>query len=129
VINIESYSHFCIKQLPLISGQLKKARKILPLITVNLTSIKRSRSAIPRSQRVIFIVFACIERSLCLTEIVVVCSKCIVVWPASKQFCSFFSSIPRGIKRFVDNSSDDRSLVSFLGLLTCIKQSVTHSQG
>ena len=50
---------------PLLSGQLSKSRKLLPLITVILTSIKRSRSHFTKSQQAVSIVLTCIKRSLC----------------------------------------------------------------
>ena len=49
---------------PLLSGQLSKSRKLLPLITVNLTSIKRSRSPFAKSRRAVSIVLTCIRRLL-----------------------------------------------------------------
>ena len=48
---------------PLLSGQLSKSRKLLPLITVTLTSIKRSPFA--KSRRAVSIVLTCIKRPLC----------------------------------------------------------------
>ena len=50
---------------PLFSGQLSKSRKLLPLITVILTSIKRSRSPFAKSRRAVSIVLTCIKRPLC----------------------------------------------------------------
>ena len=50
---------------PLLSGQLSKSRKLLPLITVILTSIKRSRSPFAKSRRAVSIVLTCIKRPLC----------------------------------------------------------------
>ena len=50
---------------PLLSGQLSKSRKLLPLITVILTSIKRSRSPFTKSRRAVSIVLTCTKRSLC----------------------------------------------------------------
>ena len=45
---------------PLLSGQLSKSRKLLLLITVILTSIKRSRSPFTKSQQAVSIVLTCI---------------------------------------------------------------------
>ena len=50
---------------PLLSGQLSKSRKLLPLITVILTSIKRSRSPFAKFRRAVSIVLTCIKRPLC----------------------------------------------------------------
>ena len=54
---------------PLLSGQLSKSRKLLPLITVILTSINRSRSPFAKSRRAVSIVLTCIKLWLCETGI------------------------------------------------------------
>ena len=70
VINI-SISRFTVITVepvlsgPVLSGQLSKSRKLLPLITVILTSIKRSRSPFAKSRRAVSVVLTCIKWPLC----------------------------------------------------------------
>ena len=49
----------------LLSSELSKSRKLLPLIALILTSIKWSRSPFAKSWRAVPIVLTCIKQSLC----------------------------------------------------------------
>ena len=43
---------------PVLNGQLQKSRKFILIITLNVTSIKRSRSPFTKSQARVFLLFS-----------------------------------------------------------------------